>query len=50
MKIEDNKYEVIYSRFSDTVNPEIDFTTYGLHRDHPQALDIRFISTARSWS
>ena len=30
-------YEEICSRFSDTASHKIDFTSYGLHRDHPQA-------------
>ena len=35
------KTEKIGSRFSDTFNHKINFTAYGLHRDHSQAWELK---------
>ena len=38
-KIEDDN-EKIYSPFSETISQKMDFTAFGLYRDHPQAWEL----------
>ena len=45
-KIEDNNEKIcphICRRFSITVSRKIDFTVFGLHRDHPPTLELTII-------